>query len=1308
MMIQNDRGINLSWLTIPITMLVVALMWLGVLPGLLSSNGFIPHGHCYLWKPELVWLHVTSDLLIGISYVAISATLVYLLAQTRREIPFHWMILAFGLFIVACGATHFMEVLTLWHPVYWLSGNIKVITAIASVTTGLALPPLVPQTRRLLQAAKTSEERRQQLETANQELEALYQKVKELDQTKTQFFANVSHELRTPLALILGPTERLLAIDFLPEESRRSLEMIDRNARILLNQVNDLLELSKLEVGRVRMHYSDVDLAHLVRLTTAHFETLATDRQITYEVETPPVLPVQVDSEKLQRVLLNLLSNAFKFTPRGGRIRCVLEGNTSIAATEFDTAAAPSVSATDNQVTFAIHDSGPGVPTELQEVIFNRFYTKQGGKTSRFGSTGLGLAIVKELVELHGGQVGVTNATTGGACFKVELPVKAPAGVEVPTTPVNDPEGLDIGSVLSEIESSNSLTFVQPALPVAAQSDSQPLVLVVEDNPDMNWFITQTLLAEYRIASAQDGQEGLELAIALQPDLILSDVMMPRMDGEQLVHQLRNHPELSEIPVILLTAKTDTNLEVTLLRQGAQDYLTKPFSAQELCARVGNLVTMQRTRQVLRKELASQGQDVVTLAKELAQQKQELQTTLDALRVSESRFRQILDSNMIGIGFWEREGAITEANDALLQLIGYAREDLTSGLINWQDLTPPEYQALDQQALVEIERIGSCAPFEKEYVRKDGTQVPVLIGGAAFEGCRDRGVFFVLDQTQRKQAETALRESEDRFRRAIVDAPIPVIIHAEDGAIVSLSNTWMELTGYSQAELPTVSAWTERAYGVRQAPIEAGIQSLYELEGRLEEGEFVITTASGEQRTWDFSSAPLGQLPDGRRLVISMARDVTDRKQLEAALRQKAEELAQVNRMKDEFLATLSHELRTPLNSILGWAKLLQTRQFDPETISRALETIERNARLQSQLVEDLLEISRIIQGKLRLQTRPLNLIPVIDAALDAVRLTAEAKAIHLEFNSDHAATNAQWQLLADPDRIQQVVWNLLSNAIKFTPEGGRVDVRVQRVNLENSQPSHSTIYCSGGLSSNASEWVQIIVSDTGIGIHPDLLPHVFDRFRQGDSSTTRSYSGLGLGLAIVRHLTEQHGGTVWAESRGEDQGSTFVVQLPLIQSEGVDSTQNGQYIPPSQLSSASTLPLAGLSAIVVDDDTDTREFLTTALQHYGMNVTAISSVRQALYTIARSKLSGKQPDILVSDIGLPEEDGYALIRQLRQMEPAQGGQIPAIALTAYAAEEDSNQAILAGFQLHLPKPIEPTDLVAAIATLTGRVFRPK
>jgi PAS domain S-box-containing protein len=417
-------------------------------------------------------------------------------------------------------------------------------------------------------------------------------------------------------------------------------------------------------------------------------------------------------------------------------------------------------------------------------------------------------------------------------------------------------------------------------------------------------------------------------------------------------------------------------------------------------------------------------------------------------------------------------------------------------------------------------------------------------------------------------------------------------------------------------------------------------------------------------------------------------RDITERKRAEEELRESRSQLEellkreqsaraeaeQANRLKDEFLATVSHELRTPLTAILGWAHLLRVKRFDEQSTANALETIERNAHAQAQLIDDLLDVSRIIAGNLRLDVRQVEPGSFIEAAVEALRPAAEAKGVRIQRVLDTGVVS----VAGDPARLQQVVWNLLSNAIKFTPGGGSVQVKLERID------SH----------------IEIAVSDTGAGIKAEFLPHVFDRFRQADQKTTRQHGGLGLGLAIVRHLVELHGGTVEADSPGEGRGATFVVKLPVVavyQKEtlagrahpaAVDSLPDYDY--PERLD--------GLKVLVVDDEVDARELFKAGIGQCGAEVVTAGSAREALATLQEMR-----PDLLISDIGMPGEDGYELIRKVRALPAARGGKIPAIALTAYARTEDRMRALRAGYQMHIVKPVELAELVAVMASLMGR-----
>jgi signal transduction histidine kinase/CheY-like chemotaxis protein len=450
------------------------------------------------------------------------------------------------------------------------------------------------------------------------------------------------------------------------------------------------------------------------------------------------------------------------------------------------------------------------------------------------------------------------------------------------------------------------------------------------------------------------------------------------------------------------------------------------------------------------------------------------------------------------------------------------------------------------------------------------------------------------------------------------------------------------------------------------------------------EVEYRLRHADDGEYRWHVGRVvPLCGPGDGTPLTgwIATATDISRQKRAEedyARLvveeRRAREEAQGANRAKDQFLATLSHELRTPLNAMIGWTRMLRTREMPPEKTRKALETIERNARMQAELIEDILDVSRIITGKLRIEIKPVDLPTIVEAAIDAVRPAAEAKGITLARETDQAPST----FAADPARLQQVIWNLLSNAIKFTPAGGHVALRV------------------GG---DGDGEVVIAVTDTGRGISPEFKPYVFDRFSQVDSTSRRAHGGLGLGLAIVRHLVELHGGTVSCDSPGEGQGATFTVRMPRRPPDVQARAITGD--PPRSESSAplddAGVTLSGVSVLLVDDEPDARELLTEVLEHYGARVTTTASADEALPLLERER-----PNVLLSDIGLPGQDGYTLIGRVRALPPERGGLTPAAAITAYARSDDAQRALGAGYQRHAPKPIQPAMLARLVKELAA------
>ena len=687
-----------------------------------------------------------------------------------------------------------------------------------------------------------------------------------------------------------------------------------------------------------------------------------------------------------------------------------------------------------------------------------------------------------------------------------------------------------------------------------------------------------------------------------------------------------------------------------------------------------------------------------------------------ALRQTNERLQRLFDSNLIGVGFWNIDGFIVDANDAFLRFSGYTREEFTSlGRINWRELTPPKYRHLDERAIAETLSAGVSNIYEKEYIHRDGKRVPIVLGIALLNDSQREGVAFVLDITEQKRAEQEREQLLSRERQyalqlhglteaaLVMNSALSIedvlrviteqgrtIIGAHQSVTsmtidqnwaqainsVSLSDKYAAWRDYdentdgsgiyacvchlnrpmrmTQAELEAHPKW--RGFG-KEAGNHPPMRGWLAVPLRGRDGQNIGLIQLSDKYEGEFTEedeAIIVQLAQ----MASIAIENTRLYNAEQSARTQAET---ANRLKDEFLAVLSHELRTPLNPILGWSKLLRTRKCDEATTTKALETIERNAKLQTQLIEDLLDVSRILRGKLTLNVDSVDLVPTIESAIETVRLAAQAKAIHIQTVFDRHAG----QVAGDANRLQQVFWNLLSNAVKFTPQGGQVEIRLERVGTE----------------------AQIQVSDTGKGISPEFLPYVFDYFRQADSTTTRVFGGLGLGLAIVRQLVELHGGTVWAESPGVGCGATFTVRLPLMAVESEEPQEN-------ELISSSP-NLQGVRILIVDDEVDTLELLVFMLKEYGVQVRGVTEASEALLLISQW-----QPDLLLSDIGMPNVDGYMLIRQIRELESKLGRYIPAIALTAYAGETDHQQILASGFQKHVTKPVEPAKLVNAIASL--------
>jgi len=624
---------------------------------------------------------------------------------------------------------------------------------------------------------------------------------------------------------------------------------------------------------------------------------------------------------------------------------------------------------------------------------------------------------------------------------------------------------------------------------------------------------------------------------------------------------------------------------------------------------------------------------------------------------------------------------IVFVNPAFTKMTGYALEEVVGK-------TPHILQGPETNRSVLVQLCKDCAEgkvFHGETVnyRKDGSEFQLEWTAGPVRDERGEVTHIAAaqqDVTGRWRVEEELRKREEELRSLFDLSAIGMARVSSEGRYLSVNRKYCQMLGYSEQEMLNLTLYDvtypddREASHVKMNSSFTGGPEEYTIEKRYVRKDGAII--------WALVNWTIVRDAEGHpRLSVANIQDITARKQAEVereelllrerAARETAEAAA---RSKDEFLAVVSHELRSPLNAILGYAALLRYGGMDVREIKKAAEVIERSGRAQAHLIDDLLDTARIISGKLRLAVGPVDLVSVIEESVQTIHPAAEAKGVSLQANLPPEIG----QITGDPARLQQVIWNLLSNAVKFTPQGGRVEARLERVDPH----------------------IRITVSDTGKGISPDFMPYVFDRFHQSDASSARRHGGLGLGLALVKYLVELHGGTIEAASAGEDQGATFKVTLPVRAVATPIGEAEG-----APVAVKSSGELAGVRALVIDDENDARELLKAALKHYGADVIAVSSAAEA-YTLITANPSQERPDVMVTDIGMPDEDGYSLIRRVREWEWASGAYIPAVALTAYGRAEDRMRALKAGFQMHVAKPVDPDELVIVITSLVKRPNR--
>jgi PAS domain S-box-containing protein len=925
----------------------------------------------------------------------------------------------------------------------------------------------------------------------------------ELDRAKTAFFSNVSHEFRTPLTLMLGPAEDAIA-DVqhpLPLTQLKRIETLHRNGLRLLKLVNTLLDFSRIEAGRIEAVYEPTDLSTLTAELASVFRSATERAGLRLVVDCPPLSePIFVDQEMWEKIVLNLLSNAFKFT---------FEGEIGVTLARRG-----------NNVELTLRDTGVGIPQSELHNLFKRFYRVRGTHARTHEGSGIGLALVQELIKLHGGNVRVASVEGEGTTFTVSIPC---GSSHLPADQIGKERMLVSTAVGARPYIEEALRWLPneeqdepqtplmeqfpagfddfPATVLASREGSTPArVLLADDNADMRDYLKHLLVRYWTVEAVADGEAALQSARLHKPDLVLTDVMMPKLDGFGLLQALRSDTLLREVPIIMLSARAGEESRVEGLEAGADDYLVKPFSARELVARVASHLELRRLRDERRAAL---------------RQSEEQGRVLAAIVASSDD--AIISKNLDGI--------IKSWNRGAERIFGYTAEEVVGRHISL--LIPLDRQEEETHIIEKLKQGERIDHFETIRVRKD---------------------------------------------RQLVDVSLTISpIRDESGAIVGISK---------------------------------------------------------------------------------ISRDITEQKRIREMLRE-------ANQRKDEFLAMLAHELRSPLASIASAVQLFNSLGPSVPELQKAREIIDRQGRHLTRLVDDLLDVSRIAQGKITLHNERVNLNDAILAAVETSRHLIEGRHHRL----DISLINTPVHVEGDATRLAQIFGNLLNNAAKYTEEGGRILVSAEEEGNE----------------------VVVRINDNGVGIPVDVLPRIFDLFTQVGRSAECLQGGLGIGLSLVKSLVELHHGTVEAHSTGSGEGSEFVVRLPVAPAEIALIVTNPRERVPINSKHARIL--------VVDDNEDSVESMAVFLELQG------HQVRQALDGLSALEVAQTFcPHVVLLDIGLPGMDGFEVARRMRKMPEVKQSVI--LALSGYGQPEDMSRSQEAGFDDHLVKPVELDTLRAIIASV--------
>lgn len=1080
----------------------------------------------------------------------------------------------------------------------------------------------------------------------------------ELNRAKTDFFSNVSHEFRTPLTLMLGPLEDLLlrSDGTLSSESRTALEVVNRNGLRLLRLVNSLLDFSRIEAGRVTASFEPTDLAALTIDLASGFRSACDQAGLRLVLDCPPLVePVYVDREMWEKIVLNLVSNAFKFT--------------------FEGEIAVSLATHGENVQLQVRDTGTGIPAADMPRLFERFHRVQNARSRTHEGSGIGLALVQELVRLHGGSIQVESAPERGTTFKIEIPF---GKAHLPENQVVDSRDRESNRIAVNPFAQEALRWLPDNSDDAGPHDSsaasvddlapqkepanpdavRPVVLVADDNADMREYIGRLLEGSFTVKLVNDGEAALEAIQASPPDLLLTDVMMPRRTGFELVNQLRSDPATSSLPIIMLSARAGEESRVEGIQSGADDYLVKPFSARELLARVTAHLQMSRMRREANESVRRSDE--------------RLQMALASAKMATWQFNPVTAQlEIAGNGaevFGLPEGCTRLSADEAAALV--ASDDIAG----------------HRRRVFAAIRDGGSYLSKYRLVRPDNGAVVLLeergrmIGSARDGDLRLVGV--TMDVTAARHGEERIRllweaaavmlttDEPDVMLRRLFDKIGPNLqldtyfnFMVEDGGTglrlasctgitddVARSIAHLE---YGQAmcgnvallRQPIVATYIQQSDDPKTALAKSfGIRAY--AGNPLLAGTQLLGTLSFASRTRDrFEPEEL----DFLQTICQYVTAAYERLRL-------INQLRDADRRKDEFLATLAHELRNPLAPLSNGLEIMR---FSPAASSteEVRAVMQRQLAQMVRLVDDLLDMSRISRGKINLRREPVDLSEVIREALETSRPVIERAGHRLTISLPPTSLIVN----GDSTRLAQVFSNLLNNAAKYSDPGGQITVTV-----EYDQTT-----------------AVVKVRDTGIGIPPEMLPRVFEMFTQVDRSLEKSQGGLGIGLSLVKGLVEMHGGSVQALSHGHGQGSEFVVRLPVVESQ-VGANFRG----PSDTRQA---PTASRRILVVDDNRDAANSLAMMLRLMGNDTAIAHDGLQALDVAATFR-----PDVALLDIGMPRLNGYDTALRLRK-EPW-GRDILLVALTGWGQEDDKRRTQEAGFNHHLVKPLDFTVLDKLLA----------